>query len=1672
MIKNYRACTMSVDCCNGGYINLYKELRNMAIDKKDIAKKIAEVVGAGAVGLAIGALIEYAIDGGEPFIPAYSGNRGGNTAEPDDDENDDDYYEYTNVPTENEEFENNRSQRGMDSVRDEPQADQIWEEYHHTDFQHRDAGKDYLNVQREFEEKSSSRQTDYIYLDFTQNLKFGSFRNRNDVYQESIEDQFEKMQRKLSLYGKNGITDLRKFVNLCFPMMKSTYYISLPSFERKIETAQHYQGSDCIYNMVLRPAKTGVISSVIPKELDVMLVGDLVFRNNLISFVVKGLDLIDENVEKFGELPIQCAAVCAVTKNFRNLPDYGIEGKDLYKPFLTRDMVLSLCQKVYPIENPERAIEIFEKWRRYVEFRHYFLGVQSQRNEAVQSVEFVKAYAVSRADYRKNEDIYSQYLLDNNKNFIQKEQVLLNEANDDSVEFPLVRVEVVRNLADISKTMSRDKKITHFERELRRFTRVQVALSQENPGNGVNAEFGRNILYLGDRVSFETKNEIPDCEDINQFFENKLKMVNSQIDTKYAGIIKVAIDSYREKEEKRLDEECTKVINEYFESLDRNFDSDVENNTDKILEKKFISKVEEIKDKYNKQRRQIEKAHKTKKEIENEEKRAKLKRKLEYIDIAETQEIESIPLAAWYEERNDRLKNDFEKSRILQKKRELEHLCTDKEHLLKLELSDIISSEKKEYENQIEHEKQEEIKKKISQLTLCHFYVYFKAEDIDFDCLKPERITAYKYLVYDNRAEKAKIDRQRKTLESFYHGYVKNPFLASYLFVPETLGKAESEFDEIEWFGNRLNDSQKEAVRKALASNSLFLLQGPPGTGKTEVIAEITAQYVKQGKKVLVSSETHKAIDNVFDRLPKIPEIRPLRLIPSQSNKDTEYSPEKLVDNLYKSISSRLNKRIQQYENFTDMKNSFGEKMQKLRFRYNQLLELEKACRSIQTRKEKLQDEIEVIDGSVEERRNARRPLEDELGQYNTILLCIDKGNFWEDIEKSDILSKIGTQLYELLANYDFFVELDSEMIQKIFRINLEQVSAEFRTIEENSSSMSVEQEKANIRAKLRSLRDPDTDEIIEGKREEYEQLRKKLISLKNAKDEKNNMDYSSLAVTAIISADKLSDSSGRTRILQQLTDIKKEIAGIIGAERIVISDIITDLKEKIAGISTQISEYKNRKHLLQIEIEQLNEDDSYSKYRRRQQELRKEIVDFFSDFEILDEYPMDDYAAAIGIIVKRWNEIERNQESLQQENKSKIPMYKAIREYLSNEEILEEDRISYTKKLFDNANVFGMTCTSREYFSEDSMKSLREYKLGNINVRNVGIDVVIIDEVSKSSFLDLMIPMLYGKTVILVGDHRQLPPMYDLKHMKKGDFDGLNPEIIDYDLNRQYQELYETCFFKTLFESVPAAYKIMLDKQYRCHSDIMDVFNHFYSTNGRGLTVGLSNQNDQKNHELEIKTNGLTLIEPHNHVYFVNCTEYESQLDSESTSIINRQEAAVTAKLLQLMNEQYGKMIEAGSIRKDKKKDERKSVGVICTYRDQARHIKSLIKGKQFLNFSSKREDRLIINTVDDFQGDERDIIIVSMVRNPRGGRSNSDFIKQFERINVALSRARSLLIVVGSIDYLNSIAIDLPDINGNKDLDRHSFPVYREIIRTIQAKGKILQAADVIEEGTRDGT
>lgn len=76
---------------------------------------------------------------------------------------------------------------------------------------------------------------------------------------------------------------------------------------------------------------------------------------------------------------------------------------------------------------------------------------------------------------------------------------------------------------------------------------------------------------------------------------------------------------------------------------------------------------------------------------------------------------------------------------------------------------------------------------------------------------------------------------------------------------------------QIDFFDDRLNKFQKEAVKKSIKENDLFLLYAPPGTGKTRTITEIILQEAKLGKKILATAESNVATDNLVEYLTKIP---------------------------------------------------------------------------------------------------------------------------------------------------------------------------------------------------------------------------------------------------------------------------------------------------------------------------------------------------------------------------------------------------------------------------------------------------------------------------------------------------------------------------------------------------------------------------------------------------------------------------------------------------------------------------------------------------------------------------------------------------------------------------------------------------------------------------------
>lgn len=1496
------------------------------------------------------------------------------------------------------------------------------------------------------EKMNEQGEEKYLAVDFSINLEIGS-RNKDDIYRESLKEQFKKIQRKLKLYGKEEI-EFEEFVRLCFPKIKATYYVSAPSFNL-VKT--EYNGYKAICNMYIRAEKTIALSTIIPKELDIFFVGDFL-TNGFTSFVVKGIELIDNSISKPIETKISCNAVYALKRTIGRV-HYEVEAGKEYPLFLDNDMVINLTERTCPVYELDDVIPILNDWEDYIEFRGYYLEEQSKKNEKINKVEVKKAYSISRSEYKKNLKDYSELLLDGIKSFEKRDEVILSEKVENSTEISLIKVEISRNLSEINQNSVEEGKMSLYERELRKFSRDSVALSPIEPRNMKKNEKNK-ILYIGDRLAFEVEDIYPDCSKIINKFNEKIKQEETSINDRYRKIIENKVSEAKKEKNKELEKLEKEEKEEYFKQLDNTLETDILENKDQDIKKEIQKQIKEIKDKYNNLRKKIKKSNKKQKDknIENKE-------EIEKIAQNEKEEISKIDISNFYIERNEKLKEEYIKDKKIERDKKVKNFCIAKEKEIRQELEPSIAQEKQSRKDELEEEKKKEVEVTKEELSQRYFYIYFKIDDKK---INDEELKQLNFLIYDNRAEKKKIERQEKALYSLYDGYVKNPFLASYFFEAEKLPENENEIQEIEYFSERLNDRQKEAVKRAVRSKGLFLLQGPPGTGKTEVIAEIAAQYIKQGRKVLISSETHKAIDNVFERLPKIPEIRALRLLPSSTlTKETNYSPKKLVDNLYFNISSVLNRKIKQYNNFKTMKNDFNDKMQDLKFRHKRLLELKESCKDIENKKKKFQQEISECDTKIQTKRDLRKVYENEKNEYEILLSEIEKGNFNDEIDdKRKILISLSSENY-LYINY-----LNLEKIKKIHELDIEQVEEEFKLIEENEQKFSIESQKQELKSKIEKLVDPDTYLPLSGKEKEVKKLQEDFIRLKNNEPE-DNIDYSKYNIVSLVPANEI--STNKNGIIKELMEIKLKINNFISEEREEIAPKIEELDAKIENMIKEIADTKKKKDELSSKKEELENDNSYTDFKEKGQVLKREIKRFFEEFEIYEEYEENNFDDAIEIIEKKWKDIEINQGSLEEENKLKIPMYESICKYLADEKILEEDRISFTKKLFINANIFGITCTSRDNFTEDAMEELREYNLGDVNIRNVGIDVVIIDEVSKSSFLELLISTLYGKTVILVGDHRQLPPLYDLKHLKENDFENLDPTIINYQRNKEYQELYEKSFFKELFEKIPDSYKIMLNKQYRCHSDIMDVFNHFYKTAGKkGLEIGLTNQNDIKQHGLSIKGKNKILIDPENHVYFVNCNEYESR-NEDSSSIINEQEAEVVSKLLKLINEEYGNMLKKGDLVCEKNRDERKSIGVICTYSDQAKQIKNKIKGEKFENFSKKREERLIINTVDDFQGDERDIIILSMVRNPKG-RHNREFIDQFERINVALSRARCMLIIVGAQDFLSKTSIDLPDINGHKELDRKSFPIYKEIIKTIQMKGRILQAEDIIGEEKND--
>ena len=325
-----------------------------------------------------------------------------------------------------------------------------------------------------------------------------------------------------------------------------------------------------------------------------------------------------------------------------------------------------------------------------------------------------------------------------------------------------------------------------------------------------------------------------------------------------------------------------------------------------------------------------------------------------------------------------------------------------------------------------------------------------------------------------------------------------------------------------------------------------------------------------------------------------------------------------------------------------------------------------------------------------------------------------------------------------------------------------------------------------------------------------------------------------------------------------------------------------------------------------------------------------------------------------------------------------------------------KHSRTEFSRLYRSNVNLVAATCSICG--SRDFMESYSDMFGGNER-SDMFFDVVIMDEASKATPLEMAVPLVLGKKIIVIGDHKQLPPMMD-----ENTIDSALEKIGKKEIAEKLQKAESQ--FKRLFEAAAKVRKTIvatLDTQYRMHEQIMNTIKQFYQEElaaTGGLKCGITETMDIPDLANKgSRWHGITLnpiIQPSTHAVWIDVRTPETYL---SPGYKNEGELKAIDLVLRALQQAdgYSEFVNA------QQKPEDKEIGIITFYSAQSREIRKMYKGKNYR-----------MDVVDRFQGMERNIIIVSTVRsNPK---NNIGFAKEIERINVAFSRARRLLIVVGN--------------------------------------------------------
>lgn len=334
--------------------------------------------------------------------------------------------------------------------------------------------------------------------------------------------------------------------------------------------------------------------------------------------------------------------------------------------------------------------------------------------------------------------------------------------------------------------------------------------------------------------------------------------------------------------------------------------------------------------------------------------------------------------------------------------------------------------------------------------------------------------------------------------------------------------------------------------------------------------------------------------------------------------------------------------------------------------------------------------------------------------------------------------------------------------------------------------------------------------------------------------------------------------------------------------------------------------------------------------------------------------------------------------------------------------------RAIFANQYRKDSNVLCMTC------GKVGSRDFNQYEAGK------GFDVVIVDEASKATLPELVMPLCYADKSIIIGDHRQLPPVIfeDDFFQKVREAD---PELEE-KLSRQFKhELVENSLFKRLIThpNLSPSIKATFNVQYRMHPDINAVISQFYASDSGGLQCGLDMAKVDVSDfaEKDSRYHGLSFdgfIQPNVHTIWVDVPDGMEQ-GGEGSSTFNEKEVEAVKLVLEALakSDGFNRYMKYWTACKNVEERVTESkIGVISFYAAQVGKIRGAVQ-----SFCDRNEIKIATKSVDKFQGQESGIVIVSTVRTKRLG-----FTRTPERLNVALSRARRLLIIVGNSTFYSS--------------------------------------------------